>query len=117
MRQVGLVGMLTVFLFAGCSDPCEKALAKMQKCWKLTQKKEENKADAAIFSEVCKHEKGKFKKCLKITDCTEYAKCISDAATDPRAVEILKKQAAGVEADMPAAPAEADMPAAPADMQ
>jgi len=123
MRPVAAMSLCVMISFAaGCGEPCEKSLAKMQKCWKVTQKKDANPADAAIFMQVCKAERSKFKKCSKLTDCAEFSKCISEAATDPRAVEILKQageQAA--EGDMAAAPADmtaapADMPAAPADM-
>jgi len=131
MRLAAVLSLFIALTFAaGCADPCDKALKKMQKCWAMTQKKEENKADAAIFAQVCKLEKTKFEKCLKITDCAEYAKCLSAAAEDPRATTLLKESgelqttptgmtteapATGQPvADMPAAPA--DMPAAPADM-
>ncbi|MBU1244714.1 hypothetical protein KJ612_16060 [Myxococcota bacterium] len=122
MRPVAAMSLCVLIAFAaGCGEPCDKSLAKMQKCWKVTQKKDENPADAAIYMQVCKAERSKFVKCMKITDCGEYSKCISEASTDPRAVEILKQNAEAVTGDAPAAPADmpaapADMPAAPADM-
>ena len=128
MRLAAVFSLFIALTFAaGCADPCDKALKKMQKCWAMTQKKEENKADAAIFAQVCKLEKTKFEKCLKITDCAEYAKCLSAAAEDPRATTLLKESgeltatpgdmAAGTPAaDMPAEAPATDMPAAPADM-
>lgn len=119
MRLAAVLSLLIAFTFAaGCADPCDKALKKMQKCWKMTQKKEENKADAAIFVQVCGMEKKKFEKCLKITDCAEYAKCLTAAAEDPRATALLKESgglqaapAADKPADMPAEAPAADMPA------
>jgi hypothetical protein len=131
MRLVAIVSLFLAFAFAtGCVDPCDKALKKMKKCWEMTQKKPENPADGPIFAEVCKVEKAKFQKCLSITDCAEYAKCISEASNDPRAAELLKQageaaaEPAAAPADMPAEAPAADMPAeapmepaaAPADM-
>ncbi len=112
MRIQAVVGaMMLLFWVAGCTDPCDQALKKAEKCWKLANpKKEPNNADPPIFLQVCKQETKKFEKCLKLKDCAEYSKCISTAATDPRAVELLK-QAPAAEADM--AP-EGDMTAAPA---
>ena len=119
MRPVAAMSLWIVIVFAaGCGEPCDKSLQKMQKCWKATQKKDANPADAAIFLQVCKAEREKFKKCSGLTDCAEFSKCISEAATDPRAVEILQKTGEQpVEGDMAAAPAApGDMPAAPGDM-
>ena len=123
MRLVAAMSLwIVIALVAGCGEPCDKSLQKMQKCWKATNKKEANPADGAIFMQVCKAERSKFVKCSKMTDCGEYTKCISDAATDPRAVEILNQNGElPAPADMPAAPADMpaaliDAPAAPADM-
>ena len=111
---IGFVGL------ASCENPCDKALKKAQKCWKIKNpKKEPNNADPPIFLQVCKLEEKKFAKCLKIKDCDEYAKCISQAAADPRAVEMLKQTTppepgmTPAEPTPPAADMPADMPAEP----
>ena len=117
MRFQTVLGLVVLFSWvSGCQDTCEEALKKAKTCWKLTNpKKEINNADPPIFLQVCKAEEKKFAKCLKIKDCGEYAKCISQAAADPRAVEILKQAPAPADmpADAPAQPAPADMPATP----
>ncbi|MBU1241009.1 hypothetical protein KKF84_11495 [Myxococcota bacterium] len=89
-KSVALFSMAMFLLLTGCGDPCEKALNKAESCFKK-QKGKATKAEGPRFTQICKMNRDKFKKCLKIKDCVKYQACISKAGTDPKALKEFNK--------------------------
>jgi len=105
-----MTGLITIMV--SCKNPCEEAVKKTIACAQGEGLKSSLREERALALKVCRPHEDQVKECLKMSDCTEFHRCMKKAVVFREAAPTRQPGAAGTETTEPEMTAP-DMPVIP----